>query len=364
MRWGAGSRWCSCRATWSWRAGPARCGGHISTGCSRWRTGNTSGRSRATERRWRSGTARCGRGGPSWPGRSTSRWPLPAPGSSPRGNRGPGTSASGSPPSSTAWASGAGVAALPWVARAGGPGGMGRGAGRSTDGGPGAGHVHGGPAPRRPPARDRRRSVRGYGSTGQQRSAAVALKLVELVTLREARGTEPALLLDDVFAELDDERRERLAARLVGRRGPAGVSHGAARRRAAQGTGAGGVDGARRQSGGAGGMSEIRKPSPIADALASYLRRSGFSKRIQQAGVIEAWPELVGPADRRRDRTGFGDPRRRAARPGHHRGLGHRARADDAPDPGPDQRRPAGTGEGDTLGARSSRSSEPLMTLR
>jgi DNA replication and repair protein RecF len=60
------------------------------------------------------------------------------------------------------------------------------------------------------------RPVREFGSTGQQRSAAVALKLLELATLREARETEPALLLDDVFAELDDERRQRLAARLVG----------------------------------------------------------------------------------------------------------------------------------------------------
>lgn len=60
------------------------------------------------------------------------------------------------------------------------------------------------------------RPVREFGSTGQQRSAAVALKLLELATLREARDTEPALLLDDVFAELDDERRQRLARRLVG----------------------------------------------------------------------------------------------------------------------------------------------------
>ena len=60
------------------------------------------------------------------------------------------------------------------------------------------------------------RPIREFGSTGQQRSAAVALKLLELATLREARETEPALLLDDVFAELDDERRKRLAARLVG----------------------------------------------------------------------------------------------------------------------------------------------------
>jgi DNA replication and repair protein RecF len=59
------------------------------------------------------------------------------------------------------------------------------------------------------------RSLRDYGSTGQQRSAAIALKLIEITTLREARGTEPALLLDDVFAELDRGRQSRLALRLV-----------------------------------------------------------------------------------------------------------------------------------------------------
>jgi len=38
-----------------------------------------------------------------------------------------------------------------------------------------------------------------------------------------------------------------------------------------------------------------RTPAPLADALASYLKQSGFAKRLQQAGVIEAWPDLVGP---------------------------------------------------------------------
>ncbi len=58
------------------------------------------------------------------------------------------------------------------------------------------------------------RAVRAFGSTGQQRSAAIALKLLELRTLRDARGVEPALLLDDIFAELDRERQERLGRRL------------------------------------------------------------------------------------------------------------------------------------------------------
>jgi DNA replication and repair protein RecF len=46
----------------------------------------------------------------------------------------------------------------------------------------------------------------------------VALKLVELVSLHRARGTEPALILDDVFAELDRDRQRRLAARVLGNR--------------------------------------------------------------------------------------------------------------------------------------------------
>ena len=42
----------------------------------------------------------------------------------------------------------------------------------------------------------------------------MALKLLELDTLAESRHTQPALLLDDVFAELDAERQQRLARRL------------------------------------------------------------------------------------------------------------------------------------------------------
>jgi DNA replication and repair protein RecF len=62
------------------------------------------------------------------------------------------------------------------------------------------------------------RSLRDYGSTGQLRSAAVALRLLELTTIEEARGVPPALLLDDVFAELDADRQARLADRLLTQR--------------------------------------------------------------------------------------------------------------------------------------------------
>lgn len=59
------------------------------------------------------------------------------------------------------------------------------------------------------------RPLREFGSNGQQRGAAVALKLIELAALRQACGTEPALLLDDVFAAFDRERQRRLARRLL-----------------------------------------------------------------------------------------------------------------------------------------------------
>jgi DNA replication and repair protein RecF len=54
------------------------------------------------------------------------------------------------------------------------------------------------------------RDLRLFGSAGQQRSAAIALKLLEAATLRDHAGAEPLLLLDDPFAELDIRRAARI----------------------------------------------------------------------------------------------------------------------------------------------------------
>lgn len=59
------------------------------------------------------------------------------------------------------------------------------------------------------------RDLRTFGSAGQQRSAAIALRLLELSTLREAVGYPPLLLLDDPFAELDLRRSERVLSLLA-----------------------------------------------------------------------------------------------------------------------------------------------------
>ena len=37
------------------------------------------------------------------------------------------------------------------------------------------------------------------------------------------------------------------------------------------------------------------QPTPLADALTSYFRQAGLTKRVQQAGIVEQWAELVGP---------------------------------------------------------------------
>jgi DNA replication and repair protein RecF len=64
--------------------------------------------------------------------------------------------------------------------------------------------------------------LRTFGSAGQQRTAAIALRLLECRTYRERSGREPVILLDDPFAELDPARAERILALITqGRAGQA-----------------------------------------------------------------------------------------------------------------------------------------------
>jgi DNA replication and repair protein RecF len=57
--------------------------------------------------------------------------------------------------------------------------------------------------------------ARGYASHGESWSLALALRLASFALLREGRE-DPVLLLDDVFAELDAGRRDRLAGLVAG----------------------------------------------------------------------------------------------------------------------------------------------------
>lgn len=58
------------------------------------------------------------------------------------------------------------------------------------------------------------REVRRYGSGGQRRSVALTLRLLEAETIRRRRGREPILLMDDILAELDEERAHRVLSLL------------------------------------------------------------------------------------------------------------------------------------------------------
>ena len=51
------------------------------------------------------------------------------------------------------------------------------------------------------------RDLRWFGSQGQQRTAALALKLAQLELMKEELGEYPVLLLDDVLSELDIARQ-------------------------------------------------------------------------------------------------------------------------------------------------------------
>ncbi|MBE6799799.1 MAG: DNA replication/repair protein RecF [Ruminococcaceae bacterium] len=51
-------------------------------------------------------------------------------------------------------------------------------------------------------------SARSYGSQGQQRSCALALKLGESEIIKKVTGETPVALLDDVMSELDEKRQD------------------------------------------------------------------------------------------------------------------------------------------------------------
>lgn len=59
-------------------------------------------------------------------------------------------------------------------------------------------------------------NVRSFGSQGQQRTAALSLKMAEINLIKEETAEDAILLLDDVMSELDEERQEYLLKSLSG----------------------------------------------------------------------------------------------------------------------------------------------------
>ncbi|OPL17525.1 MAG: hypothetical protein AVO38_00650 [delta proteobacterium ML8_D] len=60
-------------------------------------------------------------------------------------------------------------------------------------------------------------NIRFFGSQGQQRIASISLKLCELDILKKKAKEDPVLLLDDVFSELDIERK-KLLVKAIGKK--------------------------------------------------------------------------------------------------------------------------------------------------
>ena len=58
--------------------------------------------------------------------------------------------------------------------------------------------------------------ARVYGSQGQTRTAALAVKLAEVEIFRQISGEYPVLILDDVMSELDLSRRKKLIGKIDG----------------------------------------------------------------------------------------------------------------------------------------------------
>lgn len=52
--------------------------------------------------------------------------------------------------------------------------------------------------------------IRKYGSQGQQRTAALSLKMSEIYLVEKVTKDHPVLLLDDVLSELDSNRQNYL----------------------------------------------------------------------------------------------------------------------------------------------------------
>ena len=59
------------------------------------------------------------------------------------------------------------------------------------------------------------KNLKLYGSQGQQRAAVLTLKLSEIELFKKYKENTPILLLDDIFSELDDNKKNNLLKYIV-----------------------------------------------------------------------------------------------------------------------------------------------------
>ncbi len=146
------------------------------------------------------------------------------------------------------------------------------------------------------------RDLAAFASRGQQRTAILAFKLAEVDLLTEQDGRPPLLLLDDVFSELDPDRRAHLVRRIaelpqafVTTTSPDDLDP--VLRAAAAGwavtTASDGSSIVRRSRGG-GSMSSRRGPMErIGDLLPEAARELGLERELRLARATATWSALV-----------------------------------------------------------------------
>jgi DNA replication and repair protein RecF len=57
--------------------------------------------------------------------------------------------------------------------------------------------------------------ARRFSSRGEKRLLTLSLKIFELYHIQQVRGEPPVILLDDIFSELDETRKEKVAGAVL-----------------------------------------------------------------------------------------------------------------------------------------------------
>ena len=151
------------------------------------------------------------------------------------------------------------------------------------------------------------RSMASFASRGQQRTAILAFKLAELDLLTALDGRPPLLLLDDVFSELDPERRSHLVRRIAApapgvrddhharrpRPGPQERGHRLGRDPGRRRDRPAGPRGRRVTDRDPESPARRSRPDRIGDLLPEAARRLGLEDELRLARAIATWDAIV-----------------------------------------------------------------------
>ena len=149
------------------------------------------------------------------------------------------------------------------------------------------------------------RELRAFGSAGQQRTAAIALRMLEAETLRAALGFEPLFCSTILSPSWICERSARILE-LLGERGM-GQTMLAVPRESDIPPELLSLDRARIQSGSVArtsreekrrrpeGLQKLPRPESLKKVLAGFLDAKGLAKRVEQATQSTTGRSVVGP---------------------------------------------------------------------